>query len=83
VKAPEIIERMAYYDQQKEQLTGRDYYENLCMRTVNQTIGRAIRHCNDRALIYLIDERFKTVRSKLSKWLRNRCETLSEFTDIK
>lgn len=82
VKAPEIVERMSYYDRQKGKLTGRDYYENLCMRVVNQTIGRAIRHRNDRALIYLIDERFPAVRNKLSKWLRSRCEAMPNGTDM-
>jgi chromosome transmission fidelity protein 1 len=42
------------------------------MKTVNQTIGRAIRHINDYADIYLIDERYNKKIDKLSKWLRKR-----------
>lgn len=51
---------------------GRDFYENACMRAVNQSIGRAIRHRNDYAAILLVDRRFATerIRSKLPGWIR-------------
>ena len=50
----------------------RQYYENLAMRAVNQSVGRAIRHIKDYAAIYLIDERYKHahVQQKLSRWVR-------------
>ncbi|RLV93694.1 ATP-dependent DNA helicase CHL1 [Spathaspora sp. JA1] len=52
----------------------RNYYENLCMRAINQSIGRSIRHIKDYSIIYLVDSRFKNVRiqKKLSKWVRDR-----------
>lgn len=50
----------------------RDFYENSCMRAVNQSIGRAIRHQEDYAAIVLLDRRFGTerIRSKLPGWIR-------------
>ncbi|KAI1809263.1 DNA repair helicase [Poronia punctata] len=50
----------------------RDFYENACMRAVNQSIGRAIRHRNDYAAIVLIDRRFGTqrIRGKLPGWIQ-------------
>lgn len=51
---------------------GRDFFENSCMRAVNQCIGRAIRHRNDYAAIVLIDRRYETqrVQGKLPAWIR-------------
>ncbi|CAK7231534.1 ATP-dependent DNA helicase chl1 [Sporothrix curviconia] len=50
----------------------RQYYENACMRAVNQSIGRAIRHRGDYAAIVLLDQRFKSprIRAKLPAWIR-------------
>ncbi|PWW80652.1 DNA repair helicase [Tuber magnatum] len=56
-----------------EKAAGREFYENACMRAVNQSIGRAIRHREDYAVIALIDKRYSTDRiaSKLPKWIQN------------
>ncbi|KAK8608456.1 hypothetical protein V6N13_023879 [Hibiscus sabdariffa] len=60
---------------------GREYYENLCMKAVNQSIGRAIRHVNDYAAILLVDIRyasdsskrsFSHPSSKLPQWIKDR-----------
>ena len=50
----------------------RSFYENACMRAVNQSIGRAIRHQKDFASIILLDRRFKTPRiaDKLPGWIK-------------
>lgn len=53
-------------------LAGRDFYENACMRAVNQCIGRAIRHRNDYSAIMLIDRRYNKphIQGKLPNWIR-------------
>jgi chromosome transmission fidelity protein 1 len=55
-------------------ISGRAYYQNLCMRAVNQSVGRAIRHANDYAAIILLDGRYQSnskVASGLPQWLTN------------
>lgn len=60
----------------------RDFYLNVCMRAVNQSIGRAIRHANDYAAIILVDKRYgndSQVREKMSGWIRDRLPTKSDW----
>ncbi|KAJ9144707.1 ATP-dependent RNA helicase chl1 [Pleurostoma richardsiae] len=57
---------------QEAKQAARDFYENACMRAVNQSIGRAIRHRGDYAAIVLVDRRFgsERIRGKLPGWIR-------------
>jgi chromosome transmission fidelity protein 1 len=50
----------------------RDFYENACMRAVNQCVGRAIRHKGDYAAIMLLDRRYSggRIQNKLPKWIK-------------
>lgn len=50
----------------------RAYAENVCMRSVNQAIGRVIRHKDDWASIVLMDARFEQsrIRGKLPGWIK-------------
>ncbi|QSS60911.1 DEAD_2 domain-containing protein [Histoplasma capsulatum] len=56
----------------KAKAAGREFYENACMRTVNQCIGRAIRHQGDYAAILMMDKRYSSLRiqNKLPSWIR-------------
>ncbi|KAF2152677.1 ATP-dependent RNA helicase-like protein chl1 [Myriangium duriaei CBS 260.36] len=49
----------------------RDFADNVCMRAVNQAIGRAVRHKDDWAGILLLDQRYcqKKIQDKLPKWM--------------
>ncbi len=68
------IERSGRRDDGKA--AARDFYENACMRAVNQSIGRAIRHKDDYASIVLLDKRYVTSRieGKLPGWIRQGLE---------
>lgn len=51
----------------------RNFFDNLCMKAVNQSVGRSIRHASDYANIYLLDKRYgnDNIQGKLSQWIRN------------
>jgi len=53
-------------------IASRSHAENICMRAVNQAIGRAIRHKNDWAGILLFDARYEQerIQGKLPGWIR-------------
>ncbi|KAF8488344.1 helicase C-terminal domain-containing protein [Gautieria morchelliformis] len=77
----ELRERMRYVTELEQKLkiprlpgakdAGAELYENLCMKSVNQSIGRAIRHQNDYASLILVDSRYASPRisAKLPKWI--------------
>jgi chromosome transmission fidelity protein 1 len=78
---PELREKMAFLDAQRPS-GGREYYENLCMRAVNQSIGRSIRHIGDYSAILLCDQRYSTKRSVLAKlpaWIGERVQHCGDF----
>lgn len=55
---------------------GREYYKNTALRSVNQAIGRVIRHKQDYAAVLLIDRRFEAgeVRAGLPGWIGRAVE---------
>jgi chromosome transmission fidelity protein 1 len=81
VHSAEWKAKMEYIEQQSVARGGsraegkeaaREFYENACMRAVNQSIGRAIRHRGDYAGIYMLDRRYGTARiqGKLPAWIK-------------
>lgn len=75
IKSIELQQKMAYYDRtckRGSSSAGQEYYENLCIKGLNQSIGRAVRHKNDYAAIVLIDRRYatkQTIRNGLPLWI--------------
>ncbi|KIX92272.1 uncharacterized protein Z520_12018 [Fonsecaea multimorphosa CBS 102226] len=66
-------------------IASREYYENACMRAVNQSIGRVIRHRNDYAAILMVDRRFSSERisRKLPGWIHGSMKDgLRDWTAI-
>ena len=62
-------------------LPGQVHYENLCMKAVNQSIGRSIRHSRDYACIVLVDQRYErgSVRGKLPEWIAAQLQVCPGF----
>lgn len=87
--APELAEKMKYLDKvaadrktcSAEAFSSNEYYENLCMKAVNQCIGRAIRHINDYATVLLIDERYQQerIKRKLPNWIQTSLRMPANF----
>ena len=66
---------------------GQEFYENACMRAVNQSIGRALRHRNDFASIVLLDRRYSNPRiaEKLPTWIKQgiiKRNIAAEFREV-
>ncbi|XP_006462645.1 histidine phosphotransfer protein [Agaricus bisporus var. bisporus H97] len=82
--SPELKERLKYVKQLEERRgfkrekgqkdAAAELYENMCMNSVNQSIGRAIRHKGDWASLILLDQRYASsaIRMKLPQWIGGR-----------
>ncbi|AFN83529.1 Rad3-like ATP dependent DNA binding helicase [Encephalitozoon romaleae SJ-2008] len=51
---------------------GRGYTTSIAMRIVNQTLGRALRHKDDYAVLVLLDRRYAQLSKLISSWIRER-----------
>ncbi|XP_022432996.1 ATP-dependent DNA helicase DDX11 isoform X5 [Delphinapterus leucas] len=86
IRSAELQEKMAYLDQTLPRAPGqvppgKVLVENLCMKAVNQSIGRAIRHQKDFASIVLLDQRYARppILAKLPAWIRDRVQVKATF----
>ncbi|XP_015593947.1 ATP-dependent DNA helicase DDX11 isoform X2 [Cephus cinctus] len=77
--APEIREKMNYLNENVGYNTGTMYYENACMKAVNQCIGRAVRHINDYAGVILLDQRYTTKKTSLPRWIQRSLSVDNSF----
>ncbi|NXQ59139.1 DDX11 helicase, partial [Anthoscopus minutus] len=85
IRSPELQEKMTWLDKTMPRAAGqapsRVLIENLCMKAVNQSIGRAIRHQKDFASILLLDHRYArpAIFNKLPQWIRERTQVKPAF----
>ncbi|SPC64351.1 related to CHL1 - protein of the DEAH box family [Ustilago sp. UG-2017b] len=92
--SPELAERIKYVRDLAKQARstsnlsmpkvadpGHELYTNLCMKAVNQSIGRAVRHQNDYAALILLDRRYgrAEIRQRLPAWIRNQVTVADRF----
>ncbi|CDR88405.1 related to CHL1-protein of the DEAH box family [Sporisorium scitamineum] len=93
--SPELAERMKYVRElgvksvldgsgistNKAVDPGHELYTNLCMKAVNQSIGRAVRHQNDYAALILLDRRYARpeIRQRLPGWIRDQVTVADRF----
>ncbi|CAG5122924.1 unnamed protein product, partial [Candidula unifasciata] len=89
INSPELKEKMNYLNShfppgQDGKQAGQVHYENLCMKAVNQSIGRAIRHRNDYASILLLDQRYlrSSVTSMLPQWISQHLQSAENFVSV-
>ncbi|KAK4548814.1 hypothetical protein LTR36_008587 [Oleoguttula mirabilis] len=78
LQTPEWRAKMQYIDDkalargEPKGKASREHAENVCMRSVNQAVGRVIRHKGDWASIILMDARYtqQRIRAKLPGWIK-------------
>lgn len=74
---PKVTLRRHYLD--AKGMSGQKWYNLEATRTVNQAIGRVIRHRRDYGVIILADVRYQQQRSQLSSWLRDKAQLVDDF----
>lgn len=77
VNDPRVLQKQQYLDLKKKEepnfeLDGQKWYKLQAARTVNQAIGRVIRHIKDYGCIFLCDERYQSSTVEISKWMKDR-----------
>uniref|UniRef100_A0A915JJ41 ATP-dependent helicase C-terminal domain-containing protein n=1 Tax=Romanomermis culicivorax TaxID=13658 RepID=A0A915JJ41_ROMCU len=92
---PELLERMKFMDNAhtknnnsvppvvNNNSISQNYYDNLCWKSINQTIGRSIRHAKDYAAILLVDSRYAKKLNSTRKFLPNWIEKHLKTTPLK
>ncbi|CAK5010377.1 unnamed protein product [Meloidogyne enterolobii] len=82
-QSAELQERMKFVEQTNGPGAGNRFYEQLCLQSLNQAIGRVIRHKNDYAVILLLDSRFtqQFLGNGLPNWIKQRLINSSNFSE--
>eukprot|EP00347_Sterkiella_histriomuscorum_P009407 403341333 len=77
VNDPRVVQKQEYLDQKHKEepnfeIDGGKWYKLQASRTVNQAIGRVIRHIRDFGAVFLCDERYGGQMVEISKWMKDR-----------
>ncbi|XP_076635339.1 ATP-dependent DNA helicase DDX11 [Colletes latitarsis] len=70
IKSLELQEKIKYLNKNVKPDAGQNFYENSCMKAVNQCIGRAVRHINDYSSVILFDKRYCQKTKALPHWIQ-------------
>lgn len=81
-----LQQRMHFFDYMKSNklsvCDGKQFYENICMRAVNQSIGRSFRNINDYASVVLFDERYEKHSQQLPSWIQRSFSVCNTWNTI-
>ena len=82
-KRDSVLQEKLNFAENKERGAGDRLYEAMCMKAVNQSIGRSIRHVNDFASILLLDRRYanERVMEQLPKWISDGVSVSTNFNE--
>ncbi|BES92585.1 HELICc2 [Nesidiocoris tenuis] len=82
--SPELKEKLKFLNDTVGPHAGQEYYENCCMKAVNQCIGRAVRHKNDFATVLLLDRRYQATNhvQLLPKWISASLQIQNKFGPV-
>ena len=86
LRDPILKEKLHYADiQTPHSNAGDKLYDSICMKAVNQSIGRSIRHINDFASIILLDSRYSKPKifNQLPSWIGNLLNIPKDFQEAK
>lgn len=96
IKDPFIIEKKNHLDQivcrssnKNQAIRGEEWYFMGTIRSINQALGRVIRHASDYGMIFLVDKRYKEPKfsKELPGWITESLEAIENptpalYTDI-
>ncbi|XP_043503572.1 ATP-dependent DNA helicase DDX11 [Polistes fuscatus] len=79
IKSMELQEKIKYLNENVKSDAGQNFYENSCMKAVNQCIGRAVRHINDYSSVILVDKRYRNKMEALPRWIQRSLTVSQSF----
>ncbi|XP_011638636.2 LOW QUALITY PROTEIN: ATP-dependent DNA helicase DDX11 [Pogonomyrmex barbatus] len=82
IKSPELQEKMKYLNEHVKPDAGNIFYENACMKAVNQCIGRSVRHINDYSTVVLLDRRYCQKVKVLPQWIQRSIVINDSFGSV-